>query len=109
MSYETFCIFQGGNNGPETISIKEIPDGLTAMYYVYDYDDKIGKTMSWLNAGAKSTIYAPNGGGSKVVPIDSDKLDGARYFVVGCFGSAGYSAFSAKGKAATSISFADCQ
>merc|ERR1711934_455329 len=33
-----------------------------------------------------------------VVPYDDDKKDGDRYFVVGCFGSAGYSAFSAKGK-----------
>merc|ERR550532_2732051 len=31
----------GGNNGPETITIKEIPDGLTAMYYVYDFRSKI--------------------------------------------------------------------
>jgi len=99
----------GGNNGPETITIKEIPDGLTAMYYVYDFSNKIGRTMSWLNSEAKSTIFSPSGGGSTVVPYDSDKLDGERYFVVGCFGSAGYSEFSAKGKAASSISFTDCQ
>jgi len=99
----------GGNNGPETITIKEIPDGLTAMYYVYDFSNKIGRSMTWLNSEAKSTIFSPSGGGSTVVPYDDDKLDGERYFVVGCFGSAGYSEFSAKGKAASSISFADCQ
>ena len=54
-------------------------------------------------------IFSPSGGGSTVVPYDDDKKDGDRYFVVGCFGSAGYSAFSAKGKAASSISFANCQ
>ena len=79
------------------------------MYYVYDFSNKIGRSMSWLNSEAKSTIFSPSGGGSTVIPYDDDKLDGERYFVVGCFGSAGYSEFSAKGKAASSISFADCQ
>lgn len=99
----------GGNNGPETITIKEIPEGLTAMYYVYDFSNKIGRSMSWADSDSKSTIFSPSGGGSTVVPYDDDKKDGDRYFVVGCFGSAGYSAFSAKGKAASSISFANCQ
>jgi len=99
----------GGNNGPETITIKDIPDGLTAMYYVYDFSNKIGRTMSWLNSDAKSTIFSPSGGGSTVVPYDSDKIDGERYFVVGCFGSGGYSEFSKTGKAVNSISFSDCQ
>ena len=91
------------------ITTKEIPNGFTAMYYVYDFSNKIGRSMSWLNSEAKSTIFSPSGGGSTVVSYDDDKLDGERYFVVGCFGSGGYSEFSAKGKAASSVSFANCQ
>merc|ERR1711997_1173278 len=99
----------GGNNGPETITIKEIPDGLTAMYYVYDFSNKIGRTMSWSDSESKSTIFSPSGGGSTVVPYDSSAMNGERYFVVGCFGSAGFSDFRNLAKPANSISFADCQ
>jgi len=99
----------GGENGPETITIKEIPDGLTAMYYVYDFSNKIGRTMSWSDSESKSTIFSPSGGGSTVVPYDSSAMNGERYFVVGCFGNAGYSDFRNVAKAANSISFTDCQ
>ena len=53
-------------------------------------------------------ILSPSGAGSTVVPYDDDKKEGDRYFVVGCFGDAGYSAFSAKGKA-TSTEPDNCQ
>ena len=67
--------------------------------------------MSWKESEGKSTIFSPSGGGSTVVPYDNNENDdNKRYIVVGCFGSAGYSEFSAKGKATTnSPSLADCQ
>ena len=82
---------------------------MLSIVFAPDFSNKIGRSKSWLNSEAKSTISSPSGGGSTVIPYEDDKLDGERYFVVGCFGSAGYSEFSAKGKAASSISFADCQ
>jgi len=112
-NYATLDVDQqeGGNNGPETISITEIPDGFTALYYVFDFSNKIGSSMSWKESEGKSTIFSPSGGGSTVVTYDNVQIDdGKRYIVVGCFGSAGYSEFSAKGKATTnSPSLADCQ
>ena len=48
--------FQGGTNGPETISIKgeNIPDGVTAMYYIKDYSNVIGQgSMSFKQSDAK--------------------------------------------------------
>ena len=65
--------------------------------------------MSWLDSKGISTIFSPSGGGSTDVPYDDDKIDHKRYFVVGCFDSAGYSAFSVKGKTVSKISFGDCQ
>ena len=47
---------QGGTNGPETISIKgeNIPDGVTAMYYIKDYSNVIGQgSMSFKQSDAK--------------------------------------------------------
>jgi hypothetical protein len=43
----------GGDNGPETISVKNVPEGITVMYYVKDFSNKIGKTMSWKDSQAK--------------------------------------------------------
>ena len=80
------------------------------MYYVYDAVNRIGSSMTWLDSEGKSTIFSPSGGGSTVVPYDNDQIDSKRYVLVGCFGSAGYSEFSAIGKATNSRpSFADCQ
>ena len=51
-----FLLLQGGINGPETISIKgaNIPDGITAMYYIKDYSNVIGQgSMSFKQSDAK--------------------------------------------------------
>ena len=56
-------IFQGGDNGPETITVKNVPHGITVMYYVKDFSNKVGKTMSWKDSQAKGNLFAPNGGG----------------------------------------------
>ena len=58
-----YNIFQGGDNGPETITIKNVPEGITVMYYVKDFSNKVGKTMSWKDSQAKGNLFAPNGGG----------------------------------------------
>ena len=98
----------GGINGPETITIKNIHDGVTAMYYVYDYSDEIGTTMSWTDSEAQATIFGPNGGGSTVVPLEDDKLDKERYFIVGCFDSTGFPGFQKVGTPATEAKFSNC-
>ena len=33
------------------------------MYYVKDFSNKVGKTMSWKDSQAKGNLFAPNGGG----------------------------------------------
>ena len=52
-------LLQGGTNGPETISINgaNIPDGITAMYYIKDYSNVIGQgSMSFKQSDAKVII-----------------------------------------------------
>ena len=56
-------IFQGGTNGPETITISNIPDGITAMYYIYDFSQQCGNGMSFKDSEGLTTIYGPNGAG----------------------------------------------
>jgi len=92
----------GGNNGPETITIKNVPEGVKVMYYVYDYSNKIGRSMSWADSDAKGTVFGPNNGGTQIVPLDADQTDdGKRYFVIGCFDHTGYPGFVKVGQAAT--------
>ena len=79
------------------------------MYYIHDYSNKIGRSMSWLDSQGISTIFSPSGGGSTVVPYDNNKINGKRYFVVGCFDSAGYPSFTVKGKTVRKIKFRHCQ
>ena len=56
--------FQGGTNGPETISITNVPVGYTAMYYIYDYSQQCGNGyMSFSDSEGQATIYGPNGSG----------------------------------------------
>ena len=78
------------------------------MYIIHDYSNLIGTSMSWLNSEGSATIFSPSGGGSTVVPFNDDKRDGKRVFIVGCFGSAGYSEFSVIGKTAFQVTLADC-
>lgn len=99
---------QGGNNGPETITIREIADGIKAVYYVYDFSNKIGRTMTWVDSEAKSTIFGPNGGGSAVVPFNNANMDGLRYFVVGCFDKRGFFGFEKVAKAVSNPAVSDC-
>ena len=56
-------IFQGGTNGPETITVSNVPDGVTAMYYIYDFSQQCGNGMSFKDSEGLSTIYGPNGAG----------------------------------------------
>ena len=54
-------IFQGGT---ATITVKNIPDGVRAMYYVYDYSQQCGTgSMSFKDTEGQATIYGPNGSG----------------------------------------------
>jgi len=101
-------VSNGGNNGPETITIRNIPDGLKLMYYVYDYSNKIGRDMTWTQAAGKATVWGPNGGGNHEVPLAKDDLNGERYFIVGCFSSSGYGSFQKVGNSAGSPSYDQC-
>jgi hypothetical protein len=85
----------GGTNGPETISVSNIPDGVTAMYYIYDYSQNVGMgSMSFSDSDALSTIYGPNGSGHISVALNDDKIDGGEtYFIIGCFDNNGYTGF----------------
>jgi hypothetical protein len=85
----------GGTNGPETISVPNIPDGVTAMYYIYDYSQNVGMgSMSFSDSDALSTIYGPNGSGHISVALNDDKIDGGEtYFIIGCFDNNGYTGF----------------
>ena len=56
-------IFQGGTNGPETITVSNVPDGVTAMYYIYDFSQQCGNGMSFKDSEGLTTIYGPNGAG----------------------------------------------
>ena len=87
--------FQGGTNGPETISVSNIPAGVTAMYYIYDFSQNVGMgSMAFSDSDAISTIYGPNGSGHISVALDDDKIDGGEmYFIVGCFDNNGYTGF----------------
>ena len=49
--------------GPETISVKQVHEGYTALYYVYDYSNRVGSAISWKDSQAKATIFGPNGSG----------------------------------------------
>ena len=66
-----YNIFQGGDNGPETITVKNVPEGIKVMYYVKDFSNKVGKTMSWKDTQAKGNLFAPNGGGM-LLPLAND-------------------------------------
>ena len=70
----------------EVITIKEIPEGLTAFYFVKDVSHHIGKTSTWEDSKAKLTILRPNGQGFYEIEFD-DNLIGRKlsYFIVGCF------------------------
>jgi len=98
----------GGDNGPETITIKSIAPGIKAMYYVYDYSNLIGRTMTWVASDAKANIFGPNGAGAKIVPLNTSDLDGKRYFVVGCFDSNGFTGFSTVGRSVDSPNVSNC-
>jgi hypothetical protein len=96
----------GGDNGPETISVKNVPEGIKVMYYVKDFSNKVGKTMSWKDTQAKGNLFAPNGGGHVQVPFDDTEVDGGkRYFIIGCFDNTGYAGFQKVGQAATDSSY----
>ena len=59
--YATIIFLQG--MGPETISVKQVHEGYTALYYVYDYSNRVGSAISWKDSQAKATIFGPNGSG----------------------------------------------
>ncbi len=78
------------------------------MYYVYDYSNLIGRTMTWVASDAKANIFGPNGAGAKIVPLNTSDLDGKRYFVVGCFDSNGFTGFSTVGRSVDSPNVSNC-
>ena len=49
--------------GPETISIKQVHEGYTALYYAYDYSNRVGSAITWTDSQGKATIFGPNGSG----------------------------------------------
>jgi len=101
-------VSNGGDNGPETITIKNVPEGVKVLYYVYDYSNKIGRDMTWSQAEAKATVWGPNGGGSHVVPLAKNDLNGERYYTVGCFDSTGYASFQKVANSASSPTLSNC-
>jgi len=78
---------EGGDNGPETITVKHIPAGYKFKYYIYDYSKKVGRDgMSWHNSDAKVTIYGPEGKGSIEMMLDDTKKVGKEtFYFIGCF------------------------
>ena len=72
----------GSTGGPETITIKEYPEGGQYMVYVHQYS----RTGSMCSARAKTTIYPGNSAPSQTVEIPSD-CGSNRYWFVGCFNS----------------------
>jgi len=78
---------EGGDNGPETITVKHIPAGYKFKYYIYDYSKKVGRDgMSWHNSDAKVTIYGPEGKGSIEMMLDDTKKVGEEtFYFIGCF------------------------
>merc|ERR550532_1704215 len=90
----------GGTNGPETITVSNVPNGVTAMYYIYDYSQNVGMgSMSFSDSEGQSTIYGPNGSGHISVGLADDKTSGGEtYFIVGCFDNSGFSGFTSVGQ-----------
>ena len=70
----------------EIVTIKKIPKGLTALYFVKDVSHHIGKTSTWEDSKAKLTILRPNGQGFHEVEFDDNSIGRKlSYFIVGCF------------------------
>jgi hypothetical protein len=86
---------EGGDNGPETITLKHIPAGYKFKYYIKDYSKKIGtEGMSWKDSGAKVTIYGPEGKGEIEMMLDDTKKVGEEvYYFVGCFDNTYFDGF----------------
>ena len=72
----------GSTGGPETITIKEYPEGGQYMVYVHQWS----RSGSMCTSRARITIYPGNGAPSQSVEIPSD-CDQKRYWFVGCFNS----------------------
>ena len=72
----------GSTGGPETITIKEYPEGGQYMVYVHQYST----SGSMCTSRARITIYPGNGATSQSVEIPSD-CNQRRYWFVGCFSS----------------------
>ena len=54
------------------------------MLYITDYSQVIGTgAMSWSQSDAKVTVYAPNGDGNMIVPLDDEKKDGGEWHYIG--------------------------
>ena len=72
----------GGNNGPETITISAYDSKQTYMIYVHEFNHDIQNPVS--KSGAKVTLYSkdlPNGGTEILVPNFGSA---ARYWLIGC-------------------------
>ena len=78
----------GGNNGPETISISAYNTQQTYMIYVHEFNHDLQNPVS--KSGAKVTLYSPNlptGGTELKVP---NYGSASRYWLIGCIkGSSG--------------------
>ena len=45
------------------MTVKQVHEGYTALYYVYDYSNRVGSAISWKDSQAKAIIFGPNGSG----------------------------------------------
>ncbi len=66
-------MFQGGDNGPETITWN-FPDSYIHLVFVYDYT---GGSTSLYESGAHVDFYGPDGS-SIPVDVPTDDVTGAR-------------------------------
>jgi hypothetical protein len=78
-------MFQGGDNGPETITLTDFPPGMTYMLYVMDFNPNANIAL-WASGG-QIKMYENGPIDPIFVPTSVDTKN--RYWLVGCFKSEG--------------------
>ena len=72
---------EGGNNGPETITVSDYNPDQKYMIYVHEFNHDIQNTLG--KSGAKVTMYSPNLSNPKEVLVPNNGSS-ARYWLIGC-------------------------
>ena len=72
---------EGGNNGPETITVSAYNPDQNYMIYVHEFNHDIQNTLS--KSGAKVSIYSPLLSNTKEVMVPNNG-SASRYWLIGC-------------------------